>query len=123
MNPLPIRLPFDIEVCGTELIEATNKGPYEFGFIAGVTPDLKWSNQEIINMFNITLSEQCPIREVKLVDIDSDNDINILFSNNIILNGIVNGTEDGLMIRNNVKVDSTFAFSVKVTTWGDVVAR
>ena len=74
-------------------------------------------------MFNITVSEQCPIREVKLVDFDSDSDMNILFSNSIILNGIVNGTEDGLMIRNNIKVDTTFAFSVKVTTWGDVVAR
>ena len=69
INPVPIRLPFDIEVCGTEVIEPKLKGkPIELGFIAGVSPDIKYTNEELLYMFNITLSEQCPIREVKLMD-------------------------------------------------------
>lgn len=34
---------------------------------------------------------------------------------------IVNGTKDGLYIKNNIKKDTKYAFSIKVTTWGNVV--
>ena len=57
MNPVPIRLPFDIEVCGREIVYTTNKGSFDFGFIAGVSPDLKWTNEEVLGMFNITVSK------------------------------------------------------------------
>ena len=39
------------------------------------------------------------------------------------MKGVVNGTDDGLLIRNNIKSDTFFQFSLQVTTWGDVVAR
>jgi hypothetical protein len=106
MNPVPIRLPFDIEVCGREIVYTTNKGSFDFGFVAGVSPDLRWTNEEILAMFNITVSEQCPIREVKLVNIKSDEEMNVNYNNNILLKGVVNGTENGLTIRNNIKVDT-----------------
>ena len=74
-------------------------------------------------MFNITVSEQCPIREVKLVNIKSDEEMNVNYNNNILLKGVVNGTENGLTIRNNIKVDTQFSFSILVTTWGEVTQR
>jgi hypothetical protein len=57
MNPVPIRLPFDIEVCGLEKIDTIKKGPFEFAFIAGVSPDLRWTDNEVKAMFNITGSK------------------------------------------------------------------
>ena len=69
MNPIPARLPFDIEVCGVESIEAIKKEPFEFLFIAGVTPDVKWTNEEILGMFKVTKSVQCPIRDLILLDV------------------------------------------------------
>ena len=48
MNPEPVRLPFDIEVCGLEIVETKHKGPMDFAFIAGVSADLKWTNEEVL---------------------------------------------------------------------------
>jgi hypothetical protein len=53
MNPEPVRLPFDIEVCGLEIVETKHKGPMDFAFIAGVSADLKWTNEELLEMFEI----------------------------------------------------------------------
>lgn len=57
MNPVPIRLPFDIEVCGLEKIVAEpQKEPLNYNLTAGVHPDIKWTNKELIEMFKITKS-------------------------------------------------------------------
>jgi len=47
--------------------------------------------------------------------------INENFVNSIFMDPIVNGTKNGLWIKNNIKRDTKYAFSVKVTTWGNVV--
>ena len=57
MNPLPVRLPFDIEVCGFEVVTTKAPGSLDFAFIAGVSADLKWNNEETLAMFNISRSE------------------------------------------------------------------
>jgi hypothetical protein len=57
MNPVPIRLPFKIEVCGLEKIDTIKKGPFEFAFIAGVSSDLRWTDNEVKAMFTITGSK------------------------------------------------------------------
>ena len=124
MNPNPVRLPFDIEVCGLELIETRNKGPFDFGFIAGVSADLTWTNDEIVNLFKITNSKQCPIEELKLMDLNSEKELNANYKDrSIFMNPVVNGTEEGLTIKNNIKVDTTFSFSLLARTWGNVTVR
>jgi hypothetical protein len=45
------------------------------------------------------------------------------FYKSISLKSNVNGTENGLAIRNNLKVDTKFSFSIYVKTWGDVEGR
>jgi hypothetical protein len=125
MNPNPVRLPFDIEVCGLERVSTSAKGSLDFAFIAGVSADLKWNNEETLALFNITNSDKCPIKEMKLIDTATKNaearGINENFANSILMDPKVNGTKDGLWIKNNIKVDKKYAFSLKVTTWGDVV--
>jgi hypothetical protein len=126
MNPVPVRLPFDIEVCGKEIVAtATNGAPLDFAFIAGVSADLKWNNEETLALFNVTGSDRCPIRELKLMDTSriEEREMNVNFRDNIIMSPIVNGTKDGLWIKNNIKVDTRFSFSLKVTTWGNIVQR
>ena len=56
-------------------------------------------------MFNISGSIQCPIKEVSLVDAGSTKAINANFEKSVGLKGVVNGTESGLVIKNNVKID------------------
>lgn len=55
MNPVPIRLPVDVEVCGLEtvtpLIQPT---PHKYEFVAGVNADLKWTGKELLEMFDVT---------------------------------------------------------------------
>jgi len=49
--------------------------------------------------------------------------MNTNFEKSISLKGVVNGTESGLVIRNNIKVDTKFSFSIAIKTWGDVVQK
>lgn len=108
MNPKPIRLPFDIEVCGTEVVKTVASGPLKFAFIAGVSADLKWDNAETLAIFDIIGSVQCPIRSLKLMDIRKDQPLEMssTFDDNIIMKPMINGTEDGLWIKNNIKEDT-----------------
>ena len=57
------------------------------------------------------------------MDFDSTEELNANFVKNILLTPMINGTKDGLIIKNNIFVDTTFSFSVQATTWGNVSAR
>ena len=85
MNPDPVRLPFDIEVCGLEIVETKHKGTMDFAFIAGVSADLKWTNEELLEMFEIINSVQCPIKELKLMDQSLKDEMNVNFVDNIFM--------------------------------------
>ena len=50
-------------------------------------------------------------------------EMNVNFVDNIFMLPVVNGTKDGLWIKNNVKVDTKFSFSLMVTTYGNVVQQ
>ena len=50
-------------------------------------------------------------------------EMNVNFVDNIFMEPVVNGTKDGLSIKNNVKVDTKFSFSLMVTTYGNVVQQ
>lgn len=52
----------------------------------------------------------------------SESEMNVNFADNIVMKPVVNGTE-GLFIRNNVKVDTKFSFSIMATTYGNIVQR
>ena len=113
MNPKPVRLPFDIEVCGLEKIASKYIKPFNHGLVAGVTEDIKLTTEELLDIFNVTNTVYCKqIKEFKLLDFDSTEDMNANFAKSIVMKPVVNGTEDGLVIKNNVKVDTTFSFSL-----------
>jgi hypothetical protein len=110
--PTPTRLPFDIEVCGLEDIKDVAFKPIDHGFVAGVSKDFSYTNKELLDMFKITNSEHCPIRELKLMNLNSAKEMNVNFAKNILLKSAVNGTEDGLTIKNNFLVDTEFSFTL-----------
>jgi len=52
--------------------------------------------------------------------------MNTNFRNNILIKGSVNGTDgtdEELLIKNNILQDTNFKFSLMAKTWGDVTAR
>jgi len=54
----------------------------------------------------------------------TDQVMNVNFAKSIINNvKAVNGTEELLVIKNNIKVDTEFSFSVMAVTWGNRTAR
>ena len=74
-------------------------------------------------MFEVTNSLQCPIKEFKLMTQGSDQVMNVNFGKSILVNGAINGTDEELVIRNNIKVDTQFTFSLMAVTWGNRTAR
>ena len=103
MNPVPVRLPIDIEVCGVEKLYARNlPAPHKYTLVSGYSPDLKFTGEELLAMFEILGSTQCPIKEFSLMNAGSDTPMSTLFSNNIFITGAINGTNEELLIKNNI---------------------
>lgn len=67
LNPTPVRLRLNLEVCGTEIVKSREGGPLDILFVVAWSPDLSWTYKELINLFNVD-TINCPILTLKLIE-------------------------------------------------------